>query len=192
MTTHIDEWLNNPNCKSPDEDYAKFVLEYFRRPSWQKITFNPWMKQFRLFCIHDNEVYRCTTASRMGDIGITLDYFKENVYDKRVSVTDCSCWSNTPDGSLEVQESKLDRPKKIFSTFTEADNARLPLKEIITIEDFEKSVDYIIRQDGFQQIVNIYGFDNLPKADLHKEGYTVKLTSEGSYTVVAGQWVRSS
>jgi hypothetical protein len=90
--THIDEWLDTPTFDKA-ECYAKFVIEYFRRPAWQKLAFATWMQQHRLFCTYEGMRYRCIGASRMGDVWLTADFDRENGYDKRVDVAACSEWS---------------------------------------------------------------------------------------------------
>jgi hypothetical protein len=94
---HIDNWLNSPNLdKNEGEDYAKFVLDYFRMPAWKFYAYSKWMSQFKLFLTYEGERYRCTMASRMGDIGITKDFEKDSGYSKRVCISKCSNFSNQP------------------------------------------------------------------------------------------------
>lgn len=96
--THIDDWLDSPRCKDMGERYAKFVLWYFRYPAWAKNAFAPWMKERRLFCTYEGKRYRCTGASRMGDVWLTADFDEESTYDHRVDVAACSAWSDAPAG----------------------------------------------------------------------------------------------
>lgn len=95
---HVDVWLDTP-CMDRDssgEDYAKFFLEHKRMPAWKMNAFQPWMRQFKLFCRHQGNVYRVTGASRMGDIWLTSDYKQETGYEFRVLISTCSDWSPSP------------------------------------------------------------------------------------------------
>lgn len=94
--THIDEWLDTPSIFNEMEAYAKFVLDYFRMPAWKIIAYSPFMKQFKLFCTHNGQRYRCTGASRMGDIWLTPDFDQETGYKLRVDVSECSDWNDSP------------------------------------------------------------------------------------------------
>lgn len=94
MTTHIDEWLDRPVFGDKAEAYAKFVLSFKRMPAWMNMAFKPWMGQFKLFCTYKGERYRCTGASRMGDVWLTKDFNRESGYDLRIDVDDCSEWSD--------------------------------------------------------------------------------------------------
>lgn len=91
---HVDNWLDTPTFVDEDnENYAKFVIEFFRLPAWKKTAFNQWTKQFKLFCKHDGKAYRVTGASRLGDIWLTSDFEQEVGYELRVSLKECSNWS---------------------------------------------------------------------------------------------------
>ncbi len=93
--THVDDWLATPSWESEGENYAKFFLDHARRPAWMKVAFAPWMKQHRLFCTYEGKRYRCTGASRLGDVWLTENFAHEAGYEKRVDVAKCSEWSPT-------------------------------------------------------------------------------------------------
>lgn len=94
---HVDEWLDTPSRPSDRmENYAKFVLEYKRRPAWQIMAFEPWMKQFKLFCIYEGKRYRVTGASRMGDVWLASEFEREHGYDLRVDIGKCTDWGDRP------------------------------------------------------------------------------------------------
>lgn len=91
--THIDDWIDSPCCRDDGERYAKFVFFYFRYPAWAKMAFAQWMRQFPLFCTYGGKRYRCTGASRMGDVWLAENFNRESGYDLRVDVTQCSDWA---------------------------------------------------------------------------------------------------
>lgn len=90
---HVDVWLDTPTFDD-SEAYAKFVLEYKRMPAFKQIQYAPWMQQFKLFCVYEGKVYRCTGASRLGDVWLTENFDQDSGYQKRVNVKECSKWSN--------------------------------------------------------------------------------------------------
>lgn len=88
--THVDDWLDAP-AKDAAEKLAKEFLEHMRRPAvdhdWRWIEANP------LFCDYQGKRYRCTGASRIGDVWLTADFKRETGYELRVYVDDCSNWT---------------------------------------------------------------------------------------------------
>lgn len=90
--THIDDWIDGSGCKDEGERYAKFVFWYFRYPAWAQMAFNPWMRQFKLFCTYQGRRYRCTGASRLGDVWLAEDPDRDHGYDLRVDVAECDEW----------------------------------------------------------------------------------------------------
>lgn len=93
---HVDDWLCEP-AKHPSEAYAKFVLDYFRKPAWALMAFEPWMGQYKLFCTYRDVRYRVTGASRLGDVWLTCDFDKSDGYEKRVDVAECKEWGALSD-----------------------------------------------------------------------------------------------
>ena len=88
---HIDEWLDTPSF-DVNENYAKFVIDYFRLPAWKHNAYERWMMVFELFCTYEDKRYRCTGASRLGDVWLAKDFHQVNGYDLRVDVDKCSNW----------------------------------------------------------------------------------------------------
>lgn len=94
---HVDDWIDTPTFPADSKvNYAKFVLEYARLPAWKKIAYSEWMKQFKLFCTHMGKRYKVTGASRLGDVWLAKDHNRENGYDLRVNVSECSEWDDKP------------------------------------------------------------------------------------------------
>lgn len=91
---HVDDWLDRP-AATPDEAYAKFVLDYLRKPAWAQIDFEPWMGQHKLFCHYNGKPHRVTGASRLGDVWLREDPSTADGYDYRVPVMSCSQWRST-------------------------------------------------------------------------------------------------
>lgn len=90
---HIDDWLDI-SATYAGEVHAKLWFEQFRRPAmYQDIG---WLRDNPLFCTFEGKRWRCIGASRLGDVWLTADFKRENGYDKRIDVTDCSEWSSTP------------------------------------------------------------------------------------------------
>lgn len=96
---HVDTFIEFGSMFSKaehedNEDYARWVLNYFRLPAAMKIDFNKFMSKNKLFCTFKNEIYRVTGASRLGDIWITKDFNQSAGYQKRVMINNCSGWAN--------------------------------------------------------------------------------------------------
>ena len=88
---HVDDFIDSDfgeNC------YARFVLNYFRLPAVLKMDFSEFMRQHQLFCTYDGKRYRCTGASRLGDVWLAEDFMREDGYDLRVDVADCTNWGD--------------------------------------------------------------------------------------------------
>ena len=94
-TIHVDHWLDTPSI-DPHENYAKFVIDYFRLPAWKQSAFEGYVMRYKLFCTYESVVYRCTGASRIGDVWLHSDHTAVIGYTLRVNVTDCSNWSSEP------------------------------------------------------------------------------------------------
>jgi hypothetical protein len=94
---HVDDWLDTPDVgQNANLAYAKFVLDYKRLPAWKQIAYAEWMAKFKLFCTHKGERYRCTGASRLGDVWLARDFNRDAGYDFRVDVLDCKEWAPKP------------------------------------------------------------------------------------------------
>jgi hypothetical protein len=94
---HVDEWIDEPNMVKPENRglrYAKWFLLIKRMPVWMQIAFKEFHGDMKLFCMYKGEKYRCTGASRFGDIYLTEDFNRERGYELRVDLTECSDWSD--------------------------------------------------------------------------------------------------
>lgn len=93
---HVDEFIDfgSMMIEPPEnEDYARWVLNYFRHPAILKNAFKPFMKEHKLFCEYKNKKYRVIGASRLGDVWLTSNFEAENGYEHRICVDECSNWS---------------------------------------------------------------------------------------------------
>lgn len=90
---HVDDWLDAP-ANDEAEKMAKEWLEHFRRPAIEKDY--KWLAARPLFCTYKGERFRCIGCSRMGDVWLTRHFERENGYDLRIDVADCSDWTKTP------------------------------------------------------------------------------------------------
>lgn len=98
---HIDEWLDNAvmeASRSEEMGYVHFFFMNARLPAWMKIAHYPWMKQFKLFVTYEEQRWRVTGASRLGDIWLAKNLKREDGYDKRISfdTEKLSNWSDKP------------------------------------------------------------------------------------------------
>jgi hypothetical protein len=87
---HVDEFIDDLDT----DNYASFVLNWFRAPAMQHARYGEWMRQFKLFCTYGGKRYRVTGASRLGDVWLSSDFERETGYESRVDVAACSDWSN--------------------------------------------------------------------------------------------------
>lgn len=97
---HIDEfveWGSNGITRTapPGEDYARFVMCQWRLPAHMKMSFDSVLKKFELYCTYKDQRYRVVMASRLGDIGLSLNYTECNGYSIRVDPEQCSKWGAT-------------------------------------------------------------------------------------------------
>jgi hypothetical protein len=87
---HVDDFIDGEYCK---HKYARWVLNHFRLPAVLKNDFSEFMEPFKLFCDYEGRQYRCTGASRLGDIWLTSDFTRCTGYELRVDVAKCTNWS---------------------------------------------------------------------------------------------------
>ncbi len=90
---HIDEWLDAPSADDA-ERYAKKCLEVARMSAADRWELPKDEQNFLLFCTYRDARYRCTGASRLGDVWLTADYKQDTGYQKRVDVAECFAWSS--------------------------------------------------------------------------------------------------
>lgn len=87
---HGTSIINRPE----GEDYARFVLNFFRMPATLQFAFEPfYLEQYKLFCVYKGEKHRVIGASRLGDIWLTKDFTQNHGYLLRVDLSECSNWS---------------------------------------------------------------------------------------------------
>lgn len=95
-TTHVDNFIEDSTRQTYNERYARWVLSHMRLPAFIQLDFNQFMLSNKLFCTYNGKRYRVTSASSIGDIGLSRNLNKDNGYDVRVCVDDCSDWSRIP------------------------------------------------------------------------------------------------
>ena len=86
---HVYDWLDEPSTDE-NEKLAKEWLGNFCLPAFEKNY--EWLSARVLSCEYRGKRWRCIGASRLGDVWLTKDCSRENGYDVRVDVTDCSNW----------------------------------------------------------------------------------------------------
>lgn len=93
---HVDDWVQTNEPQSVGEAYAMLWLEHFRRPAIQ--VDGELLGKCKLFCTYkpDGKRYRCIGASRFGDVWLTADFTRENGYDMRIKISDCTHWGTAP------------------------------------------------------------------------------------------------
>lgn len=89
--THVDDFIDDPST----DRYAAAWFEAFRRPAWDKLKEPDTRK---LFATYKGKRYRVIGCSRLGDVWLTSDFSRENGYEHRIDVADCSDWSPEPSG----------------------------------------------------------------------------------------------
>ena len=81
---HIDIWLTaTPNVWNQKENYAKFFLDFKRTPAGFQGDYRKFMEPFKLFAFYDGKWWRCTGASRLGDIYLAKNLDQDTGYDER-------------------------------------------------------------------------------------------------------------
>ena len=87
--THIDDFI----ADYTKDNYARWFFTLHRFPAYMQAAFSEWIVPYKLFCIYKEKKHRCTGASRLGDVWLTLDFDRETGYELRVDVDDCSNWT---------------------------------------------------------------------------------------------------
>ena len=89
---HIDDWIEDPTTGPSN---VKEWLKAFRRPAIY--IDDRWLAERKLFCTYkDGKRYRCIGCSCLGDVWLTEHFDRENGYDLRVDIDDCTDWEVTP------------------------------------------------------------------------------------------------
>lgn len=91
--SHIDNYIDSFSYFGKEDDkeremvdYSKFFFLLKRLPAYMQIRFEPWIKEFKLFCIYKGKKYRVTGCSRMGDIWLNKNFSDDHGYDHRVMI----------------------------------------------------------------------------------------------------------
>ena len=87
---HVDEFIQDYQ----KDKYARWFFVLHRFPAFMQADFSEWIKPYKLFCTYKGKKYRCTGASRLGDVWLTPDFNREVGYELRVEVEECSEWSD--------------------------------------------------------------------------------------------------
>lgn len=89
---HIDRFVSfNMDEKLA---YAQFMFMYFRLPAGMNYMLKSFFEDKRLYCNYEGKRYRCTGASRFGDVWLSENYARDTGYDLRVDFRKCSDWSD--------------------------------------------------------------------------------------------------
>ena len=95
--THVDDFIDNPVSlidATRGIRYAQWFLNWKRMPAHMQASFAEFYGDAKLFCDYQGERYRCTGASRMGDVWLAKNHNQDSGYDFRVSIDDCSNWGD--------------------------------------------------------------------------------------------------
>jgi len=94
---HVDEFIEDPFIEnSPEQgevDYAQWMLFNFTLPASLQLRFSKFLIDNKLFCVYNGIKYRCTGASRLGDVWLTQNFKQDTGYQKRVDIAECTKWS---------------------------------------------------------------------------------------------------
>lgn len=94
---HVDDWVQiAAMSRDQGEQYASFVLHHSRLNAAMALCYQKFLGPLPLFCDYKEVRYRCTGASRMGDVWLAKDLSQEMGYDLRVNVAECLKWGKTP------------------------------------------------------------------------------------------------
>jgi hypothetical protein len=97
---HVDDFVADMGFEDKPEHgqvmYARWLLIQWRWPAYMKMHYAPFIADKKLFCTYEGARYRCTGASRLGDVWLTPDFEREVGYEKRVDVALCFHWSDKP------------------------------------------------------------------------------------------------
>ena len=90
--THVDDFVDD--YEGPK--YPRWFFFLHRLPAHLKACFHEYIAPNKLFCTFNGQRWRVTGASRMGDIWLSPNFERENGYEKRVDLDDCSNWGPEP------------------------------------------------------------------------------------------------
>ncbi len=108
MTTpHVDDFVSDMGFDDPPDigqaSYARWLLMHWRLPAYMKHSFGRFITDRTLFCTYQGRRYRCIGGSRLGDVQLTTEFTRDHGYDVRVSVAECSLWSDRPDPQSAIK-----------------------------------------------------------------------------------------
>lgn len=86
---HVDDFVGD---YFNHEKYARWFLFLKRLPAALQADFSDWIGQYKLYCTYQDERYRVTGASRLGDVWLAKDHQREIGYDLRVNLAECTTW----------------------------------------------------------------------------------------------------
>ena len=86
---HCDDYIDDSEAAEPLRKYLAFA----RAPAHGQLLPKP---HPRLFADYGGQRVRVTMASRLGDVGITIDHARELGYDRRVAVSELSNFAEAP------------------------------------------------------------------------------------------------
>ncbi len=91
---HVDTyvWKHHAAIDKTVSAYAQWVLHFFRLPAAQQHAWKEFFGDKKLFCTYKGKRYRCTGASRYGDVWLNEDLKADAGYQLRVNVFDCESW----------------------------------------------------------------------------------------------------
>lgn len=94
---HVDDFIDDSlgTLNDKNAQYARWMFNHFRLPASLRYDFDKFMKDYKLFCTYKNKKYRVTGASRLGDVWLNKDFTADHGYNLRVSVDQCSEWSDS-------------------------------------------------------------------------------------------------
>ena len=88
LRMHIDEFIEDYT----QDKYARWFFMLHRLNAMLQADFVEWIEPHKLFCTYMGRRYRCTGASRLGDIWLTSDFQRDRGYELRVDIEKCSNW----------------------------------------------------------------------------------------------------
>ena len=94
---HVDDFVqdmgHDDTPEMGDANYARWLLLHWRLPAYMASKFQPFIQDRLLFCTYGGKRYRCTGASRMGDVWLTSKFEQHTGYELRVDLAQCTAWS---------------------------------------------------------------------------------------------------
>lgn len=96
----VDLWMDHVPVGKPTEGEiaARWLLEFYRLPSWKKFQFEPFVQHLRVTCLYRSRLYYLAGASRLGDVWLSRSRPNSPIgsYMLRVDVRECSTWEVVP------------------------------------------------------------------------------------------------